>query len=47
MVNGDKLQGIILSIEGSSIKVDFNHPLAGEDVIFEIEIKQIEPEKLT
>ncbi|MDQ7049218.1 MAG: FKBP-type peptidyl-prolyl cis-trans isomerase [Enterobacterales bacterium] len=44
--NGNQLPGIIRSIEGASVKVDFNHPLAGEDVIFEIEIKQIESSNL-
>jgi len=44
--NGQPLPGIIRSIEGASVKVDFNHPMAGEDVIFEIEIKQIELPKL-
>jgi len=44
--NGDQLPGIIRAIEGASVKVDFNHPLAGEDVIFEIDIKQIESPSL-
>ena len=38
---GGELPGIIRSVEGSSVKVDFNHPLAGEAIIFEIEIKKI------
>ncbi len=40
--SGGQIPGIIRSIEGTSVKVDFNHPLAGQDVIFEIEIKRIE-----
>lgn len=39
--NGQKLPGVIRNVEGSSVKVDFDHPLAGETVIFEIEIKQV------
>jgi len=39
--NGKPLPGIIREIQGASVKVDFNHPLAGETVIFEIEIKKI------
>ncbi len=39
--NGNLLPGIIREIQASSVKVDFNHPLAGETVVFEIEIKQI------
>ncbi|MCW8879174.1 MAG: FKBP-type peptidyl-prolyl cis-trans isomerase [Kangiellaceae bacterium] len=38
---GGQLPGIIREVQGGSVKVDFNHPLAGETVIFEIEIKQI------
>lgn len=40
--NGNQVPGIIREVMGTSVKVDFNHPLAGEAVIFEIEIKQIE-----
>ncbi len=39
--NGDELPGIIRKMEAGSVTVDFNHPLAGEIVIFEIEIKQV------
>ena len=39
--NGQKLPGVIRNVDGGSVKVDFNHPLAGETIIFEIEIKQV------
>lgn len=39
--NGEALPGIIREVQASSVKVDFNHPLAGKDVVFEIEVKQI------
>lgn len=39
--NGGAIPGIIRDVQDSSVKVDFNHPLAGETVIFEIEIIQI------
>lgn len=39
--SGGQLPGLIRQVEGSSVKVDFNHPLAGEKVVFEIEIKQV------
>ncbi len=38
---GGKQPGIIRSVLGESVKIDFNHPLAGESVVFEIEIKSI------
>ncbi|TQV76827.1 FKBP-type peptidyl-prolyl cis-trans isomerase [Aliikangiella marina] len=39
--DGGQIPGIIREIQASSVKVDFNHPLAGEDIVFEVEIKQI------
>ena len=39
--DGSQIPGVIRHVEGGSVKVDFNHPLAGETVIFEIEIKQV------
>jgi FKBP-type peptidyl-prolyl cis-trans isomerase SlpA len=39
--NGGQLPGVIREVQGGSVKVDFNHPLAGESIVFEVEIKQI------
>lgn len=39
--NGQQLPGLVRNIAGESVKVDFNHPLAGQDVIFDIEILEI------
>lgn len=36
--NGSELPGIIRSVAGQSVTVDFNHPLAGQDIIFDVEI---------
>ncbi|MET1219567.1 MAG: FKBP-type peptidyl-prolyl cis-trans isomerase [Glaciecola sp.] len=36
--DGSELPGIIRSVEGLSVTVDFNHPLAGQTVIFDVEI---------
>jgi len=33
---------IITEIAGDSVTVDFNHPLAGQDVTFEVEILSVE-----
>ncbi len=38
---GGSVPGVIRLFQGSSVKVDFNHPLAGESVVFEIEIKDV------
>ncbi|MBR9693145.1 peptidylprolyl isomerase [Candidatus Woesearchaeota archaeon] len=38
-VNIDDHYGIIRSISGGRITVDFNHPLAGRDLTYEVEVK--------
>ncbi len=40
--DGMEIPGIITNIAGDSVTVDFNHPLAGQDVIFDIEILSVE-----
>ncbi|MGR5168072.1 FKBP-type peptidyl-prolyl cis-trans isomerase [Vibrio astriarenae] len=39
---GAEIPGIITEIAGDSVTVDFNHPLAGQDVTFEVEILSVE-----
>jgi FKBP-type peptidyl-prolyl cis-trans isomerase SlpA len=38
---GDEAAGIILEAGEDSVKVDFNHPMAGQDVIFHVEILEV------
>ncbi|WP_076590091.1 FKBP-type peptidyl-prolyl cis-trans isomerase [Vibrio ostreicida] len=40
--DGMEIPGIIKQIAGDSVTVDFNHPLAGQDVTFEVEILAVE-----
>lgn len=42
--NGSELPGIIRAVEGMSVTVDFNHPLAGHTVTFEVEILAVDDE---
>ncbi|MFM2483178.1 FKBP-type peptidyl-prolyl cis-trans isomerase [Celerinatantimonas sp. YJH-8] len=37
-LNGEEIPGIIQSINGDSVTVDLNHPLAGETILFRVEI---------
>ncbi len=37
-----ELPGVVRRILGDVIEVDFNHPLAGRDIIFEVEIITVE-----
>ncbi len=39
IVNFNGVQGRILTIDGGRVKVDFNHPLAGKTIEYEVEIK--------
>lgn len=36
----------VLALEGNSAVVDFNHPLAGKDLVMEVKVLQVEPEAL-
>jgi len=38
---GDQLPGIVEKIEGDKVLVDFNHPLAGHEVVFSVEVIDI------
>ncbi|GAD80731.1 FKBP-type peptidyl-prolyl cis-trans isomerase [Vibrio ezurae] len=40
--DGMEIPGIITEIAGDSVTVDFNHPLAGRDVTFDVEIVSID-----
>ena len=40
--DGHDIPGIITQVVGDSVTVDFNHPLAGKTVTFEVEVVSIE-----
>ncbi|MER2494179.1 FKBP-type peptidyl-prolyl cis-trans isomerase [Catenovulum sediminis] len=40
--DGNELPGIVREVVGDSVTVDFNHPLTGLTVIFEVEIISVE-----
>lgn len=35
---GGELPGVVVSVHGEQVRVDFNHPLAGRVILFELEI---------
>jgi FKBP-type peptidyl-prolyl cis-trans isomerase SlpA len=39
---GDEVPGTVTEVGESEVKVDFNHPLAGHEVTFEVEILSVE-----
>lgn len=40
---GGELPGVIKSVEGEQVEVDFNHPLAGKTLTFDVEILAVKP----
>jgi FKBP-type peptidyl-prolyl cis-trans isomerase SlpA len=41
--SGEEVPGAIQEIKGEEVVVDFNHPLAGHEVIFDVEILEVKP----
>ena len=41
--SGEEVPGAIQDIKDDEIVVDFNHPLAGHEVIFDVEILEVKP----
>ncbi|MGW8229109.1 MAG: FKBP-type peptidyl-prolyl cis-trans isomerase [Gammaproteobacteria bacterium] len=41
--SGEEVPGAIQEMKGDEVVVDFNHPLAGHEVIFEVEILEVKP----
>lgn len=39
---GQEIPGIVTEVSGESVTVDFNHPLAGKTVIFDVEIISVQ-----
>lgn len=39
-INMNNLRGRVLSVSGGRVRVDFNHPLAGKELEYDLEIKQ-------
>jgi FKBP-type peptidyl-prolyl cis-trans isomerase SlyD len=39
--SGQRMNGLVLEVTGEAVKMDFNHPLAGEDLYFRGEILKV------
>jgi FKBP-type peptidyl-prolyl cis-trans isomerase 2 len=44
-ISMNNIRGRIVSVSGGRVKVDFNHPLAGKVLVYEIEVKGVITEK--
>ena len=48
--HGQRMDGIVVSVEGETVTMDFNHPLAGEDLYFTgniVEVREASEEELS
>ncbi len=44
--SGAELPGMIVSFDDSEVTVDFNHPLSGRTILFDVQIHRVEPVEL-
>jgi FKBP-type peptidyl-prolyl cis-trans isomerase SlpA len=44
--SGGELPGLIVSFDESEVTVDFNHPLAGRNILFDVLVHRVEPAEL-
>jgi FKBP-type peptidyl-prolyl cis-trans isomerase 2 len=40
VVSADNLRGKVLSVSGGRVQVDFNHPLSGKTLVYDLEVKE-------
>lgn len=40
---GGEVPGVVIELPEGQVRVDFNHPLAGKDLLFEVRIHNVEP----
>jgi FKBP-type peptidyl-prolyl cis-trans isomerase SlpA len=41
--SGEEVPGLVVSVSDTEVIVDFSHPLAGRDLVFDVEILAVEP----
>ncbi len=44
--SGGELPGLIVALDEEEVTVDFNHPLAGRTIVFDVQIHRVEPAEL-
>lgn len=44
--SGDELPGMIISFDDDEVTVDFNHPLSGRTILFDVLVHRVEPAEL-
>jgi peptidylprolyl isomerase len=41
--DGEEMQARIIAIDGDDVMLDFNHPLAGQALVFDVTLVEVEP----
>jgi FKBP-type peptidyl-prolyl cis-trans isomerase SlpA len=44
--SGGELPGMVISFDETEVEVDFNHPLAGRTILFDVLVHRVEPTEL-
>lgn len=44
--DGDEVPGIVTAVAENEVTINFSHPLAGHDLVFEVEILDVQPPEL-
>jgi FKBP-type peptidyl-prolyl cis-trans isomerase SlpA len=39
---GGELPGVVVELDADTVRVDFNHPLAGKTLLFEVQVERVE-----
>ena len=43
---GGELPGMVISFDEEEVSVDFNHPLSGRTILFDVMVHRVEPAEL-
>ena len=44
--SGGELPGLIVAFDDAQVTIDFNHPLAGRSILFDVQVHRVEPVEL-
>jgi FKBP-type peptidyl-prolyl cis-trans isomerase 2 len=45
LANGGQIPAVMTAVKEETVTIDANHPLAGKDLVFEVQLVEISPKK--
>ncbi len=45
LANGGQIPAVMTAVSEETVTIDANHPLAGKDLVFEVQLVEINPKK--